>query len=75
MCDMCEFAAAGDEPPPRVFTASGDAAIGKFAVGDALIEGAKILQAAASVNASDAASCRRDRPDRDPRLLVEISRA
>jgi dihydroorotase-like cyclic amidohydrolase len=55
MCDMCEFAAAGDEPPPRVFTASGDAAIGKFAVGDALIEGAKILQAAASLNASDAA--------------------
>ena len=50
MCDMCEFAAAGDEPPPRIFTASGDAAIGDFAADDGLIEGAKILQ----VDAPDA---------------------
>ena len=48
MCDMCEFAAAGDEPP-RIFTASGDSAIGDFAA-DGLIEGAKILQ----VDAPDA---------------------
>jgi len=49
MCDMCEFAAAGDEPPPRMFTASGDSAIGNFAADDGF-EGAKILR----VDAPDA---------------------
>jgi 5-methylthioadenosine/S-adenosylhomocysteine deaminase len=99
MCEMCEFAAAGDESPPRIFTASGDPpvrraaptnleaqmaaatsappegvgrkgrrtlikggvvvsmdeTVGNYGAGDVLIEGAKILQVAASIHAPDAA--------------------